>query len=206
MRIIYIKERITIETFIKHRLLQKIGEKRYNHSVRVMETSIKLAQIYNCDVEKAKLAGLLHDCAKFSDKTYLLKLANDFDIILDDVMRYNYELIHGPLGAKIAEKEYNLKDKEILDAIQFHTTGRENMTLLDKIIYISDYIEPGRNFPGVEQVRKLAFNDLNESILLATNNTIEHLINQKSLIHINTIKARNYIIYENIEGDGSFNE
>jgi predicted HD superfamily hydrolase involved in NAD metabolism len=171
-----------------------------------METSVRLAKKYNCDIEKAKLAGLLHDCAKFPDKTYLLNLANDFDIILDDVLKYNYELIHGPLGAIIAEKEYNIKDREILDAIKFHTTGRENMTLLDKIIYISDYIEPGRDFPGVEKVRSLAFDDLDGSILLAIDNTIEYLIDQKSLIHLNTIKARNYMIQEKIEGDDNFNE
>ena len=178
MRTIYTKGRIIIETFIRHKLLQEIGEKRYNHSLRVMETSVRLAKKYNCDIEKAKLAGLLHDCAKFPDKTYLLNLANDFDIILDDVLKYNYELIHGPLGA----------------------------TLLDKIIYISDYIEPGRDFPGVEKVRSLAFDDLDGSILLAIDNTIEYLIDQKSLIHLNTIKARNYMIQEKIEGDDNFNE
>lgn len=170
-----------------------------------MDTALRLAEEYNCDIEKVKIASLLHDCAKFPDKLYLLKLANNFDIILDDVMRYNHELIHGPLGAKIAEKEYGIKDLEILDAIRFHTTGRENMTLLDKIIYVSDYIEPGRNFSGVEKVRDLAFKDLDKSILLAMNNTINFLVNQNSLIHLNTIKARNFLVYENVEGDGNFN-
>lgn len=170
-----------------------------------METALRLAEKNNCDIEKVKIAALLHDCAKYPDKLYLLKLANDFDIILDDVMERNYELIHGPLGAKIAEKEYDVKDLEVLDAIKFHTTGRENMTLLDKIIYISDYIEPGRNFSGVEEVRNLAFKDLDESILLAMNNTISFLVNKNSLIHLNTIKARNFMIFKKIEGDGNFN-
>lgn len=183
----------------------EIGEKRFNHSIRVMETALGLAKIYDYNLEKTRTAALLHDCAKYTDKLYLLKLANDFDIILDDVMLHNYELIHGPLGAKIAEKEYGIIDVEILNAIRFHTTGRENMTLLDKIIYISDYIEPGRNFAGVDEVRALAFKSLDESILLAMDNTIKFLINKNNFIHLNTINARNYILQKNLEGDGSFN-
>lgn len=194
MRIIYIRERINIDSIIMNKLLKDIGEKRFNHSIRVMETALRLAEKYNCDIKQVKIAALLHDCAKYLDKLYLLKMANDFDIILDNVMRETPELIHGPLGAKIAEKEYNIKDIDILNAIEFHTTGRENMTLLDKIIYISDYVEPGRNFPGVGEVRDLAFNNLNDSILLAMNNTIRFLVDQNSLIHLNTIRARNYLI------------
>lgn len=181
---------------IEEKLIKDIGEKRYNHSVRVMKTAIKLAEINNADIGKAKVAAILHDCAKIIDETNLLKRTYDFDIILDACMEHNHELIHGPLGAKIAEEEYGVKDIQILDAIYYHTTGRENMNILDKIIYMADYIEPYRNFVGVEEIRKLAFEDLDKSLILAMEKTIIFLIENKKLIHPDTIKARNYLLID----------
>ncbi|MBU5311225.1 bis(5'-nucleosyl)-tetraphosphatase (symmetrical) YqeK [Tissierella carlieri] len=181
---------------LENKLIKSIGEKRYNHSIRVMETAIELAHTYNIDIEKIKTAAVLHDCAKIIDETYLLKRASDFDIILDACMEYNHELIHGPLGAKIAKEEYGIKDSEILDAIYYHTTGREKMSILDKIIYMADYIEPYRNFPGVEEVRRLAFDNLDKALLLAMEKTIIFLIERNKVIHPDTIRARNYLIIE----------
>src|SRR5699024_5500398 len=138
-----------------------------------------------------KQAAILHDCGKLRDRTNLLKMASKFGIMLDDTMKYNLELIHGPLGFKIARQEYGVKDIEVLNAIKYHTTGRKNMTVLDKIIYISDYIEPKRNFEGVEKIRQMAYKDLNKSVLLAMENTIRFLIEKGWLIHPDTIKSRN---------------
>lgn len=182
-----------MEKWIEERLIETIGLERYKHSLGVMNTAIGLAEIYGVDIEKARKAGLLHDCAKFKDQINLLKMAHDFDIILDSVMEHNTGLLHGPIGAKIAEIEYNIRDKEILDAICYHTTGRERMTVLDKIIYIADYIEPGRSFKGVNEVRKLACENLDKSILLAMDNTIKFVIDKGQLIHLDTIKSRNYL-------------
>lgn len=179
---------------IREKLLTSIGERRYNHSIGVMETAVNLASIYNYDVDKARLAGLLHDCAKFKDPLNLLKRVNDFGIILDDIMYANNELIHGPLGAKIAEFEYGVKDSEILNAIKYHTTGRENMTLLEKIIYIADYIEPGRDFFGIESIRNLAKKDLDKSVRISMDNTLKYLIEKHKLIHPDTLKSRNYLL------------
>lgn len=178
-------------------LIRLIGKERYLHCIRVMETAIILGEKYNVDIEKIKTAALLHDCAKFKDKLELLKKASEFDIMLDAVTEHNIELLHGPVGAKIAEIEYKIKDIEILDSIRYHTTARENMTILDKIIYISDYIEPKRNFAGVEEVRQLTFEDIDIGISLALDNTIKFLIEMDRVIHLDTIKARNYFkIYE----------
>lgn len=177
----------------KDMLIKDIGIKRYEHSLRVMETSIKLANIYGVDIDKASKAALLHDCGKLLSRINLLKMANSFGIILDSVMEDNPDLIHGPLGAKIAEVVYKVEDREILDAIYYHTTGRENMTLLDKIIYIADYIEPNRNFPGLKEIRELAFIDIDQSIMKAMDNSILFLIKTEKLIHLDTIKARNYL-------------
>lgn len=179
---------------IKEKLIKSLGEKRYNHSIRVMETAVELARQYGYDEEKAKIAGLLHDCAKYQDHLYLLKRVNDFDIILDDFMIQNKELIHAPLGSKIAEIEYNIKDEEILSAIYYHTIGKENMSLLEKIIYIADFIEPQRNFPKLEWYREYAFKDLDKALRLIIENTIYFLIDKGKPIHPNTIEARNYLI------------
>lgn len=184
------------ERWIHEKLENEIGTVRYNHSLGVMKVSMKLAKLYGENEEKAALAGLLHDCAKIREKRKLLKMAGEFGIILDNVMKNNVELIHGPLGAEVARKEYNVLDIEILSAIKYHTVGKEDMSLLEKITFIADYIEPNRKFKGVEEVRKLAFEDLNASLILAMDNTIKFVIYSGGLIHLNTVKARNYLKLE----------
>ena len=183
-----------MKDWIEKKLIKEIGLERFNHSVGVMNLSIELATMYGCDCNKAKAAGLLHDCAKYRDQIYLLKRVSDFGIILDDTMKQNKELIHGPIGSKVAEFDYDIKDREILDAIYYHTTGREDMSLLDKIIYIADYIEPGRTYPGVDRIREIAFIDLDKSVLLSMDNTLKFLIDTSKMIHIETIKARNFML------------
>lgn len=185
-----------IQSWIYENLEKEIGTLRYNHSLGVMNTSIKLAKHYHTNEKKAALAGLLHDCAKFDVGKDLLKMADEFGIILDNVMRNNVELIHGPLGAEIAKREYNILDKEVLDAISYHTTGKESMSLLEKIIFIADYIEPSRKFKGVEKVRELAFQNLNLSLIIAMDNTIKFLVDGGKLIHLNTVRARNHLKLE----------
>lgn len=189
-----------MDLWIERELKERIGINRYNHSLSVMYVAMELATKYGYDVEKAKIAGLLHDCAKYEDKANLLKKVTDFDIILDDVMIENIELIHGPLGAVIAEKEYNISDIEIINAIKFHTTGRENMTLLDKIIYLADYIEPGRRFPGVDKVRELSYVNIDKALVLALENTIKYLIDTNKSIHLDTIRARNHLLLKSMKG------
>lgn len=177
-------------------LMRDIGQERYEHTLRVVQTALELGKRHNIDEEKVKIAAMLHDCAKFQGQINWLKLASDFDIILDAYMVNNPDLIHAPLGAKIAKLKYNVEDIEILNAIYYHTTGRENMTILDKIIYIADYIEPARNFPGVDEIRKESYNNLDKGILLAMDNTIKFLIDKGKIIHPNTIKARNSLLME----------
>ena len=185
-----------IKDWFYDKLKSDIGTNRYNHSLRVMEVSKELAIKYGCSVEKAALAGLLHDCGKLQGDINLLKMANDFDIILDSVMENNHELIHCVIGAELAKREYNVEDEDVLNAIRYHTTGRENMSLLEKIIYIADLIEPGRNFEGVERLRSLAYKDIDECLLSALNNTIKYVIDNDKLIHLDSIKARNYLLIQ----------
>ncbi|WP_352420104.1 bis(5'-nucleosyl)-tetraphosphatase (symmetrical) YqeK [Proteiniborus sp.] len=179
------------------KLIHYIGYKRYLHSLRVMEEAIKLATKFNCDGEKAAIAGFLHDCGKLQDEHELLKKSYDFGIIQRDVHIDNFALLHGALGAEIARREFQIEDIEIINAIRYHTTGRPNMSLLEKIIYISDYIEPERKFPGVDAIRTLAYKDLDEALLKAMDKTIKYIIDKGQYIHPETLNARNYLIKEN---------
>ena len=176
------------------KLKENIGINRYNHSIRVRDTAIELAKRFHYDVNKAMVAGLLHDCGKYHDKDYLLKQAFEFGIMDDESLINNRHIIHAPLGAIIAEKEYGVDDVEVLDSIRYHTTGRENMTMLEKIVYLADYIEPERKYDGVEEIRELARENINLAVLKSLENSIFHLLDTQRTIHLDTIKARNYLI------------
>ena len=178
-----------IEQYIKSNL----SEGRANHCIRTMEMCEKMAKIYGADIEKAKLVGIAHDIAKeFTDEENL-RYIEDNNIKIDDVERKNLRLVHGKLGADICKKRYNF-DEEMQDAITYHTTGKENMCLLTKILFISDLIEEGRDFSDVEYIRNLAFEDLDKAILYALNKAIKKCIDKERIIHMNTILARNYLL------------
>lgn len=179
---------------MKSDILNRIGEKRYNHTIRVRDTAVELAKIYNVDLEKAYVAGMLHDCAKIRDEKELIEVSFDYGLNLTDDMEKAPQIIHSFLGAIISEKKYGIEDEDILNAIRFHTTGRENMSDLEKIVFLANYIEPMRNFSGVDKARKLACEDLNKAMMYSLNNTILFLCNKDEYIALNTIKARNYIL------------
>ena len=109
-------------------------------------------------------------------------------------MKKNIALAHGPIGEFIAREKYNIQNENILNAIRYHTTGRENMGLMEKIVFIADLIEPSRKFPGVEEMRKLAYENLNKSIIFALDNNIQFVVERNNLLHLDPIKARNYLL------------
>ncbi|NMB98017.1 MAG: HD domain-containing protein [Clostridiaceae bacterium] len=184
---------MTIED-IKSKLKLSISPRRYKHSESVMEVAVKLAKKYGADVNKATIAGLLHDCAKGRTEMELIELCKKFNIQIDEYKKMHPELLHSEVGAFIAKTDYGIEDQEILNAVRYHTMGRENMSLMEKIIFIADYIEPGRKFSGVEAIRKLAYNDIDKSILKALDTTLVHLIKIGGIIHPDTIKTRNYFL------------
>lgn len=178
-----------IEEYLKNNL----SEGRANHCIRTMQMCEKMAKIYGADVEKAKLAGLAHDIAKeFTDEENL-KYVEENGIEIDDIERRNLKLIHGKLGADICKKKFGF-DEEMQDAIMYHTIGKENMSLLTKIVFISDLIEEGRSFSDVEYIRNLAYKNLNKAILYALDKAIKKCVEKEKVIHINTILARNYLL------------
>lgn len=174
----------------------QIGEKRTNHSKRVAKEAIILSKRFNLAIkdDKIYLAGLIHDCAKIKDREKLLSLARKYNIILDKFLLDNTELIHSELGSRIAKDKYNIYDEDILNAIKYHTTGRENMSDLEKIIFLADYIEPVRNFEGVINVRELSYMDLDLAIIKSIDQTILFLINNDKTISQDSITCRNYLL------------
>ena len=181
---------------LTQKLKMNMDEQRFLHSLGVMKTAVELAAHYDADVKKAEIAGLLHDCAKGMNIEHQLKMVEYFGILLDDVEKRQKALIHGPLGAVTAKRDYGITDAEILKAIEIHTTGDVNMSLLDKIIFLSDFIEPGRCFPGVEELRVKAFKDLDDAIIDAFDSTIRYVLSKGSLLHPKTILGRNFILMQ----------
>lgn len=182
------------EEKIQDYLKKNLRYKRYEHSLSVKHTAIRLAEVYNVDIEKAKIAGLVHDCAKNMNDEQILDIALKHGIKINEVCKESPQLVHGAVGAILANEIMEISDKEVLEAITYHTTGRKNMSILDKIIYIADYIEPLRNFPGVEELRELAFEDIDKALLKSFDNTIKFVIDRGQLLHFDTIEARNYVL------------
>lgn len=171
----------------------QLTEHRYQHTLGVMETAIRLAQKYGADTEKAELAAIFHDCAKFRPKDEMKRIIEE-QKMPSILLEYNSELWHAPVGAFLAEKEAGIHDGEVLDAIRYHTSGRVGMTLLDKIIYLADYIEPGRHFPGVDEVREMAEADLDKALIQSMKNTINFLMKKNQPVFPDTFNAYNSIV------------
>ena len=146
---------------MQKKLKNELDSYRYDHTIGVMHTAACLAMRYDENVERAVIAGLLHDCAKCIPAEEKIKMCKKNHIEISEAEKANPGLLHAKLGAFLAKEKYQVTDEGILQSIRFHTTGCPEMTLLDKIIYIADYIEAGRKpVPNLEEVRKLAFCDL----------------------------------------------
>jgi predicted HD superfamily hydrolase involved in NAD metabolism len=173
---------------------KQLTKRRYEHTVRVTDTALALAVTYGADREKTELAAALHDYAKFRPEEEMKHIIKEDDGIPDELLSYNLELWHAPVGAHLVEEEVGISDPAILGAIRYHTTGRAEMTLLEKVIFLADYIEPGRDFPGVDDVRKLAEHDLNAAIVQALSNTVIFLMGKKQKVHPDTMAAYNSLV------------
>jgi predicted HD superfamily hydrolase involved in NAD metabolism len=182
------KRDIALET-----VKQQLTEHRYVHTIGVMNTSIELAERFNADVKKAELAAIFHDYAKFRPKEEMKSIIIKENMAADLLIHSN-ELWHAPVGAYLVEKEVGITDVEILDAIKYHTTGRVNMNTLEKVIFLADYIEPGRIFPGVDEVRETAKTNLNKAVYEALRNTISFLLRRQQLVYPQTIHTYNDIV------------
>jgi predicted HD superfamily hydrolase involved in NAD metabolism len=176
-------------TFVK----EKLTNGRFTHTIGVMETAVRPAEKYGADVKKAELAAIFHDVAKCMPIKELKSIMEENKLSLK-LLKYNKELWHAPVGAFLTENEFGIDDQEILQAITYHTSGHKEMNLLDKIIYVADYIEPNRSFPGVEEARELADQDLDRALLFALKNTITFLIGKEQTVYPLTVKTYNSIL------------
>lgn len=165
----------TIESIQKD-LKRKLDKQRYDHTIGVMYTASMLATIYDSDIQKAMLAGLLHDCAKCIPSDKKIKLCIKHKIKMSEIEKRNPFLLHSKLGAYFVEYKYKIEDKEIISAILNHTTGKPEMSLLEKIIFVSDYIEPHRNkAKNLKEIRVMAFHDLDKATAMILHDTLEYL-------------------------------
>lgn len=170
---------------------------RYEHTVGVMYTAGALAMRYEEDMEKALIAGLLHDCAKGYSSDKKIELCKKYHLPISDAEKKNPGLLHAKLGAYLAKEKYGIEQQEILDAITCHTTGRPEMTMLDKILYIADYIEPNRNqAPNLESLRHLAFKDLDECLYQILEASLLYLQSRDEVI--DPMTEQTYLYYKEI--------
>lgn len=177
-------------------LRRRIGGHRLTHTYGVVETAVRLAERYGADVERARVAALMHDYARALPAQELLALGRRFQLVGDELLAAQPILIHGEVGAALLREEGLIGDEAVLAAIAHHTRGRPGMSLLEKVIWVADIMEPGRNFPGVERIRQLAWEDLDLGLLAGLEQTLAYLLASAQPIHPDTVLARNGILAE----------
>ena len=172
-----------------------LSEKRYVHSISVMNMAAELAEINNVDIKTAKIAGLLHDNAKEMTEEEMLEYVKENNIKINEFEKANIKILHGKIGADIAKKRYGVSE-QIAKAIEYHTTTNPQMDTLSKIIYISDKIELNRKSEdfNIEEERKIAKKNLDQAMLLIINNTTKYLIDNNKMIASESIETRNKLL------------
>lgn len=190
---------------IRKKLEKSLDAKRFEHTLGVSYTAAVLAMCYGEDTDKAQLAGLLHDCAKCLDNEKKIAICNKHHIPITEAEKANPFLLHAKAGAYLAKKEFHVKDEEILHAILYHNTGRPGMSLLEKIIYVADYIEPGRDrAPNLSVIRKRAFEDLDQALLMILEDTLQYLKEIETEIDPITRETYEYYLKEGQERKCSY--
>ena len=180
---------------LKEIVKSKMSSKRFTHTLGVVEMAVKLADIYKADVEKCKLAALLHDICKEMDMEYIKNICkNNFMNELSEEDLENNEILHGFAGAYYVKNELGINDKEILSAIKYHTVGAENMTSVEKIVYIADAIEYGRNYPSVVKIREETFKNLDRGILMEIEHKEKYLESIGKKSHPNTDELKKELL------------
>lgn len=178
---------------IRRILSEKLDPGRYEHTLGVSFTCAALAMAYGEDIDKAEMAGLLHDCAKRFPESVLIEKCKKNGVYLSDAELESPAVVHAKYGRYLALKKYGITDEDILNAISYHTTGRAGMSLLEKIVYVADYIEPRRfKAPDLKEIRALAFKDIDECMLKIFEGTISYLDGKRSHIAPDTLSAYEY--------------
>jgi len=174
---------------------ERLPEKRYTHVLGVVDTAVDLAKEFNVSEAKAKTAAILHDVAKFSDRDWMKSIivSENMDPLL---LEYHAELWHAPVGAYLAKTEFGVEDEDVLNAIRYHTTGRENMSDLEKVVYIADLVEPNRKFSGVEELRQLKEQGLDVMMEASVKHSIEFLESKNQPVFPDSLKCFKYFVQQ----------
>lgn len=175
---------------LKAELLNRMPVTRYEHVLRVTEVAKNLAQKYDVSVVAAEQAALYHDIAKFMDKE-ALRLILVKDNVDDRLLSFHHELWHGPVGAILAHQEFDIENQDVLNAVRYHTTGRTGMSALEKVIYVADMIEPGRDFPGVDRLREIATEDIHMAMGACIHQSVQFLVSKKVPVFPDSIDCYN---------------
>lgn len=184
---------IEISQKLRKELEKQLKPDRFDHTLGVAYTSASMAFVYGVDVQKALIAGMLHDCAKCMSHEEQVKICEKNKIEISDVERRNHSLLHAKVGMYLAKTKYEIEDSDILNAIRWHTTGREDMSLLEKIVYIADFIEPNRkNLEDMDIIRKEAFTDIDRCLAHILHNSVIYLKTINKECDDATMKAYEY--------------
>ncbi len=185
------------------RVRAQMHEKRYQHTLGVAESARRLADLHGADPDKAELAGYLHDYCKCWPVEKMREILIRHDMPTE-LLNGEKELWHAFAGAIVIQTELGVTDPDVLQAVRYHTTGRAGMTLLEKVVCVADYIEPNRNFPGVEEIRALAQQNLDKALAAALGGTIRFLIEQRKTVYPLTLTAYNDLVsnLETLGGNG----
>lgn len=182
-------------SWYEEKLRKALTENRYRHTMGVMYTACNLAFVHGADLHKARMAGLLHDCAKCIPNSEKITICRKKNIPVTDFEMEHPVLLHAKLGAYMAKHDYEIDDPDILSAITWHTTGRPDMTLLEKIVFIADYIEPNRDKqPHLPEIRKMAYHDIDECMYMILKDTIDYLSDNPKSMDTTTCDAYDFYL------------
>jgi len=182
----------TLKDKIKEYIETELTDKRKKHTYAVAKEAVKLARRFGADTERAEIAALFHDMFRGKPAEILDNYILKFNI--DRTYLGNANLSHSKIAAAVMKSDYGIEDRDIINAVAYHTTGRAGMSELEKIIFLADAIEPGRKYPGVEYLRILSYENLDKACLLSLNRTIEYIIGKGLDLDIDTLKARDYLL------------
>ncbi len=181
---------------IRQSMEKKLDAKRYEHTLGVAYTAAALAMRHGADVNNALLAGMLHDCAKCLSNEKRISICEKYNIAISEAEQKNPYLLHAKVGSFLAMKKYGVSDKDVINAILNHTTGRPGMSVLEKIVWLADYIEPNRKqAPNLAQIRNAAFENLDKALLMALEDTLDYL--HAGNMEIDNMTQKTYDFYKN---------
>ncbi len=172
----------------------RLKKGRFIHTLGVVETAAKMARHYGVDPVQVMTAAALHDYAKNLSANELLEFAENNEVPIDDIMKQSAELLHGLVGAEMVRVAFAIDDQQVLDAIRYHTIGRKNMSEIEKIVYLADAIEPGRDYPGLEVLRAIAFEDLDKGVFISVKETLSYVLEKGLSMHPNSVDLYNQLV------------